>query len=121
VVDWMDEGMVLLQGTLASLPTRREIHPCSCLHMSTIKFCTKPSYDCFGEDLSDGAFVWASKCIGARDVVEEFMSCGVWPLAAAVNFEQVKVGLTPISKLKVPLPRFPLSHEDDVKFLTRVE
>jgi hypothetical protein len=45
-------------------------------------------------------------------------------LAAGVNFEQVKVGLTPISKLKVPLPRFPLSHkddEDDAKFLARVE
>jgi hypothetical protein len=91
------------------------------LHMSTIKFCTKPSYDCSGEDLSDGAFVWASKCIGGRDAVEEFMSCGVWPLATAVNFEQVRVSLTPISKLKVPLLRFPLSHEDDVKFLARVE
>jgi hypothetical protein len=70
--------------------------------MSTIKFCTKPSYDCSGEDLSDGAFVWASKCIGARDVVEEFMSCGVWPLAAAVNFEQVKVGFD--SNLKAQGP-----------------
>jgi hypothetical protein len=73
-------------------------------HMSTIKFCTKSSYDCFGEDLSDGAFVWASKCIEGRDAVEEFKSCGVWPLAAAVNFEQVKVSLTPISKLEPPPP-----------------
>jgi hypothetical protein len=35
------------------------------------------------------------------------MSCGVWPLAADVSFEHVKVGLTPVSKLKVPPPRFP--------------
>jgi hypothetical protein len=36
----------------------------------------------------------------------------------------VKVCLTPISKLKVPLPRFPLSREDDVDdvmFMARVE
>jgi hypothetical protein len=52
------------------------------------------------------------------------VSCGVWPLAAGVGFKQVKVSLTPISKLKVPLPRFPLSHkddEDDAGFLARVE
>jgi hypothetical protein len=92
--------------------------------MSALKFRMKPSYDCFGKVLSDNAFVWASKCIGGRHAVEEFVSCGVRPLAAGVNFEQVKVSLTPISKLKVPLPRFLLSHEDDVdgvKFLARVE
>jgi hypothetical protein len=36
----------------------------------------------------------------------------------------VKVGLTPVSKLKVPLPRFAVVREDDednVKFLARVE
>jgi hypothetical protein len=52
------------------------------------------------------------------------VSCGVWPLPANVSFEQVKVGLTPVSKLKVPLPRFPLSREDeedDACFLARVE
>jgi hypothetical protein len=29
--------------------------------------------------------------------VEEFVSCGVWPLATSVNFEHVKVDLTPVS------------------------
>jgi hypothetical protein len=76
------------------------------------------------EDFSDGDFVWASKCIRGRDAVEEFVSCGVWLLAASGIFEQAKVNVMPISKLKVPLPRFPLSHEDDednIKFLARVE
>jgi hypothetical protein len=94
------------------------------LHMSTLKFHTKPSIENSGEDLSNDAFIWASKSIGGWDVVEEFVSCGVWPLAAGVSFKHVKVGLTPISKLKVPLPRFPLSHEDDeddAGFLVRVE
>jgi hypothetical protein len=45
-------------------------------------------------------------------------------LAGDVSFKHVKVGLTPVSKLKVPLPRFPLSHEDeedDACLLARVE
>jgi hypothetical protein len=56
--------------------------------------------------------------------VEEFISCGVWPLAAGINFEHVKVDLTLVWKLKVPLPRFPLFREDeehDTHFLARVE
>jgi hypothetical protein len=74
--------------------------------------------------LSDDAFVWASRNIGGQDAVEEFVSCGVWPSAADVSFEHVKVDLTLVSKLKVPLPRFPLSREDDeddTHFVVRVE
>jgi hypothetical protein len=92
--------------------------------MSALKFHTKPSFDCPNDDFSDGAFIWASKCIGGQNALEEFVSCGVWPLAAGVNFEQVKVGVTPVSKLKVPLPGFTLCHKDDedyIKFLVRVE
>jgi hypothetical protein len=92
--------------------------------MCALKFHTKPSFNCLDEDLSDGAFVWASKCITGQDAVEEFVSCGVWPLAAGVDFEHVKVGETPVSKLKVPLPRFPLCRqddEDDTELLARVE
>jgi hypothetical protein len=87
--------------------------------MSALMFHTKPSIENSGEDLSDDAFVWVSKCIGGRDVVEEFVSCGVWPLATGASFKHVKVDLTPISKPKVPLPRFP--GEDDVGFPARVE
>jgi hypothetical protein len=89
--------------------------------MSALNFCIKPSIEGFGEDLSYDVFVWASRNIGGRDTMEEFVSCGVWPLATDVSFEHGKVGLTPISKLKVPLPRFPLSHKDDTGFLARVE
>jgi hypothetical protein len=56
--------------------------------------------------------------------VEEFVSCGVWPLAGGVSFKLVKVGLTSVSKLKVPLPRFSISckdEEDDARLLERVE
>jgi hypothetical protein len=64
-------------------------------HMSALNFRTKPSIWDSGEDLSDNAFVWASRNIRGRDIVEEFVSCGVWPLVASVNFEHVKVDLTP--------------------------
>jgi hypothetical protein len=56
--------------------------------------------------------------------VEEFVSCGVWPLSTGVNFEHVKIDLTSVSKLKVPLLNFPLHREDgedDVQLLARVE
>jgi hypothetical protein len=93
-------------------------------HMSALNFLTKPSIHNSGKDLHGDPFVWASKNIGGRDAVEEFVSCGVWPLAAGVNFEHVKVDFTPVSKLKVHLLRVPLSHEDeedDTHFLARVE
>jgi hypothetical protein len=92
--------------------------------MSTLNFHMKPSIQDFGEDLSDDAFVWASRSIKGRNAMEEFVSCGVWPLAGDVTFEHVKVDLTPVSNLKVPLPRFSLSRkdeEDGTRFLARVE
>jgi hypothetical protein len=92
--------------------------------MSALKFHTNPSFKCPDDDLSDGAFIWALKCINGWDSVEEFVSCGVWPLAAGVDFEHMKVRETPVLKLKVPLPRFPFRHqddEDDIELLARVE
>jgi hypothetical protein len=65
--------------------------------MSALSFHTKPSIQDSVGDLSDDAFVWASKNTGHRDAVEEFMSCGIWPLSAGVDFEHVKVDLTLIS------------------------
>jgi hypothetical protein len=52
------------------------------------------------------------------------VSCSVWPLATCVNFGHVKFDLTLVSKLKVPLQRFPLSRkdkEDDTHFRAKVE
>jgi hypothetical protein len=92
--------------------------------MSALKFHMKPSFNCPDDDLSDRAFVWASKYIDGRDAMEEFVPCGVWPLVAGVNFERVKVRETSVLKLKAPLPKFPLRREDDeddTEFLVRVE
>jgi hypothetical protein len=87
--------------------------------MSAMNFLTKPSV----QALSDDAFVWACKNIGGRDAVE-FISYGVWPLSAGVNFEHVEVGLNLASRLKVLLPHFSLLREDgedDAQLLARVE
>jgi hypothetical protein len=92
--------------------------------MSALNFHTKPIASDTAQDLNDDAFVWASQNIGGRDVVEEFLSCGVWPLSAGVDFEHVKVDFTPVSRLKISLPNFPLRHEgeeDGAWFLVRVE
>jgi hypothetical protein len=107
-------------------------HPCPrdgktvhalCSHMSALNFRTKPISSDTAQDLNDDAFVWASQNIRDRDDVEEFLSCGVWLLSAGVDFEHVKVDFTPISRLKIPLPNFPLRREgekDGVRFLKRV-
>jgi hypothetical protein len=54
--------------------------------MSAMNFCTKPSIEDSGKNMSDDAFVWASRNIRGQDAVEEFVSCGVWPLVADVSF-----------------------------------
>jgi hypothetical protein len=53
--------------------------------------------------------------------VEEFVSCGIWPLSTSVDFEHLMVELTLVSQLKVPLSRFPLPREDDIRLLVRVK
>jgi hypothetical protein len=92
--------------------------------MSGLRFSTEPPFDCPDDNLSDHAFIWASKSIGGRDAGEEFVAYGVWPLAVNVSFDQVLVGATPVSKLKMPLPKFVAARrdgEDDAEFLARVE
>jgi hypothetical protein len=90
-------------------------------HLSCLNFWTKLYFDCTDDDLSDNAFVWASKHIGGQDVMQEFIACNICPLVVGISFEQVKVGMTPVSKMKVPLPRFAVAREDDDNFLARVE
>jgi hypothetical protein len=92
-------------------------------HMSGLRFRTEPHFDCPDDDLSDATFDWATKFIGGWDAVEEFVAGGVWPLGAGANFNHVSVGVTLVSKLKVPQPNFVASRkddEDDVMFLASV-
>jgi hypothetical protein len=94
------------------------------LHISGLDFHMEPLFDCTNDDSWDITFIRTTKFIGGQDVMEEFLVCGVYPLAANVGFDKVAVGVTPISKLKMPLPKFVAARkddEDDVKFLARIE
>jgi hypothetical protein len=57
--------------------------------------------------------------------MEEFIACGMYPLAVDAGFNRVATRTTSVSKLKVLLPKFIAIHkdnnEDDVQFLARVE
>jgi hypothetical protein len=93
-------------------------------HMCSLDFHTTPPFDCADDDSGDIAFVRATKFIVGRDVIEEFLACGVYPLAANVGFDRVVAGVTPVSKLKMPPPKFVAAckhDEDDIYFLVRIE
>lgn len=93
-------------------------------HMSGLRFCAESHLVSLDDDLSDTAFVWAFKFVGGWDAVEEFMACGVYLLAAGVSFDQVSIDMTPVSKMKMPLPKFVVARkdgEDDIKFFAWVE
>jgi hypothetical protein len=92
--------------------------------MCSLDFQAKPPFDCGDDDSGDVAFVWATKFIGGQDTVEEFVAYGMHPIAAGIGFDKVASLVAPISKLKVPLPKFVSVHkddEDDIQFLARVE
>jgi hypothetical protein len=66
-----------------------------------------------------------TKFIRGRDIAKESIACGMYPLAVDASFDRVATRMTPVSKLKVPLPKFAAvrkdDNKDDVKFLERVE
>jgi hypothetical protein len=93
-------------------------------HICSLDFRTEPPFDCSDNDSGDAAFVRATNFFGGRDTVEEFVACGMHPLTTSVGFDKVATLVTPVSKLKVPLPKFVVvrkDDEDDVKLLARVE
>jgi hypothetical protein len=92
--------------------------------MCGLDFRTEPPFDCGDDNSGDAAFVRATKFIGGQETMEEFVACSMHPLAAGVDFDKVATLVTPMSKLRVPLPKFVAvckDDEDDVQFLSRVE
>jgi hypothetical protein len=93
-------------------------------HTCGLDFRTEPPFYCADDDSGDATFVEATKFIGGRDTMEEFVAYGMQPLAADVGFKKIGTFTTPESELRVPLPWFLAVHkddEDDMKFLARVE
>jgi hypothetical protein len=75
-------------------------------YMCSLEFRMDPLFDCADDDSGDVAFVQATKFIGGRDAVEEFIACFMYPLAVGTSFDRVATRTTSVSKLKVSLPKF---------------
>jgi hypothetical protein len=120
VVLRVDEGVVLLQGTYAGGKVVHVLHS----HICGLDFLTEPPFDYADDDSGDVAFIKATKFIRGRDTVEEYLACGMYPLSVSVSFDGVANGVTPVSRLKLPLPKFEVvrkDDKDDIQFLDRVE
>jgi hypothetical protein len=76
--------------------------------------------------VNDAAFIPAIVMIRVCDVVEEFLACGMYPLSNGFGFgfREVCDGKTSMSKVVMPLPKFPVARiegEDDSQFTANVE
>jgi hypothetical protein len=72
--------------------------------MKGLEYLTDASYACSVDNANVMAFVEAIAIIGGRDVVEEFLACGVWPLSSSWDFS-VEMRESPLSKVTVPMPQ----------------
>jgi hypothetical protein len=120
----VDKGVVLLQSvSTCLLAGRKAIHVLRS-YLCGLDFQTEPHFNCADDDSGDISFIKAMNFISGRYAVEEYMVCGMYPLSTSVSFERVADGVTPVSGLKLPLPKFRAvrkDDEDDVQFLARVE
>jgi hypothetical protein len=111
---------------LIQIPSPRQGKGIFALHsyMTRLDFVTEPSFHCPDDEAGDVTFVKATRTIGARDTVEEYMACGLFPLSASFNLGKIAKGETPMSKLSIPLSEFPIarrSKETNDGFRTRAE
>jgi hypothetical protein len=92
--------------------------------MGELDYVVEPEVECLDNDPNDAAFIWVTITIGGCDVVEEYIACKIFPLAASFGFESVPLGMTPMSKVETPLPLFAvgtIAVEHTDHFLAEVE
>jgi hypothetical protein len=66
-------------------------------YMCSLEFRMDPPFYCVDDDSGDIAFVQATKFIGGRDAMGEFIACGMYPLAAGNTFDRVAMRMMPVS------------------------
>jgi hypothetical protein len=71
--------------------------------MGELDYDVESEVECPDTDPSNAAFVRAAATIRGRDVVEEYVACKIYPLAASFGFESAPLGTTPMSKVETPL------------------
>jgi hypothetical protein len=92
--------------------------------MTPLDFSMEPSFECAEDDSGDIAFVHVMGLIGSQDMVEEYLSCGMFPLSANFSFLEIADGETRLLKVALPLLEFSLTKlqgESNNDFLARVE
>jgi hypothetical protein len=92
--------------------------------MAPLDFLTEPSFECTDDDFGDLAFIRTTGLIGGPDAIEEYLVYGMFPLSTSFSFAEVMNGETPVVKVTLPLPVFPLAKiqgESDDHFLARLE
>jgi hypothetical protein len=68
--------------------------------MMQLEYLTDAPYRCSTDDVNVMAFTEATAIIRGRDVVEEFLACGIWPLSEGWEYE-VETKESPLSKVVV--------------------
>jgi hypothetical protein len=53
---------------------------------------TEPSYQCPDDEAGDMAFIKATRAIGGRDAVEEYMTCELFPLSVSFDLIEISEG-----------------------------
>jgi hypothetical protein len=91
--------------------------------MIKMNYLIEVSSCCGSDNANVTAFIEATTIIGGRDVVEEFLASGLWPLGQQFGFP-VERKESPMSKVEVLMPQittFIRERESEAKFLVRIE
>jgi hypothetical protein len=85
-------------------------------HISALEFLTEPLVYCPNTDAGMSPFIKVACAIGGH----EYLACGQYPLSIGFSLREIADGVTPMLKLKVPLPKFHIAHteEDEAKFFS---
>jgi hypothetical protein len=92
--------------------------------MSALDYTVEPEVECPNDNASDATFIRVTVTIGGWDTVEEFVACKMYSLASSFGFSGVTIGTTPMLKVQMPFPLFPIemvSTEDGSRVLAEVE
>jgi hypothetical protein len=75
--------------------------------MSMMDYTMELEVECPNNNANDATFVCATATIGGRDTVEEFLTCGMYPLASSFSFKDTTICTTAISKVITRCCSFP--------------
>jgi hypothetical protein len=74
--------------------------------MTELIFLKDSPFECLDAEIRDATFIKATRIIGGRDAMEEYLARGPFPLSVSFGLGEVADGETPVSKLSAPMPDF---------------